>query len=589
MSSSSTNGSVTSETINVKTCTSNELASSLIKHRPGGTKSSLDFLKKTIQILEEKVEEKIGQRTNSSSSGYSAQKAGNANTAAGISTTVVDLGASLLEEPFEGSFLSPRLGKFSIQLFENGLKATKANDATVQIILSAPTGSAASAAAGASSTSGSAVPQQQHQQVVSHIVVFPKPEDCKTIVKSDGVDIHKTSGNLVLVQFHKPMTIQNKQVEQLCFTLPSEKKVGPIGPKMTMEAAKIMTSKQGSTSDVDDNEINNNNPTTAWCQLLYHSLSSSNNNNNNSNSNNKICLAHVQPGRPGSSFESFQPPNTSTTSGGLPFVTCYSGVNDGVLYPLREGLLFFKPPRFIPRGKLHSISCGRGGGGGGGGSSSSRYVDMHVTLMNEDDDDDDDDDNDINNNEPVVVEFTNIQREENPVLNKYIHNVLIPAMQQDAAAANTTTESSKTTTRTNVSAAVSTATAEEIVARAVTKDDTTDDHETDDGDDVVVEADVADDDDDDDNNQEEFDDDDDEEDEDFDDSEDESEDDDDVFGNNGDGDDGNNEDDGFTVVRDDFAKSLVKKKQEEGDGSATESEDDDYDDKPRKSKRLRQV
>ena len=29
-----------------------------------------------------------------------------------------------------------------------------------------------------------------------------------------------------------------------------------------------------------------------------------------------------------------------------------------------EGLLFFKPPFFVPRQKLNSIGAGRGGGGG---------------------------------------------------------------------------------------------------------------------------------------------------------------------------------------------------------------------------------
>ena len=34
--------------------------------------------------------------------------------------------------------------------------------------------------------------------------------------------------------------------------------------------------------------------------------------------------------------------STSTTTGGMPFVGCYQGFNDGALFPLREGLLFFK-------------------------------------------------------------------------------------------------------------------------------------------------------------------------------------------------------------------------------------------------------
>ncbi|KAL7519276.1 hypothetical protein ACHAWX_004063 [Stephanocyclus meneghinianus] len=108
-------------------------------------------------------------------------------------------------------------------------------------------------------------------------------------------------------------------------------------------------------------------------------------------------------------FQSEGTSGSSTTTEGMPYVSCYHGLNDGALYPLREGLLFFKPPLFVHRSKLAAISCGRGSG------SSSRYVDMAVELDSKD-----------------RVEFTNIYREELGVLNDYIHKVLIPAMQIDA-------------------------------------------------------------------------------------------------------------------------------------------------------------
>ena len=132
--------------------------------------------------------------------------------------------------------------------------------------------------------------------------------------------------------------------------------------------------------------------------------------------------------------------NSSSTTEGLPYVGCYKGFNDGALFPLREGLLFFKPPLFVHRSKLVSISCGRGSGLGGG---SSRYVDMIATL---DDDDSDDDDDDVETNKSAtktkkkkkkkkkketILEFTNINHDELPGLNDYIHKVLIPAMKSD--------------------------------------------------------------------------------------------------------------------------------------------------------------
>jgi Histone chaperone Rttp106-like len=120
-------------------------------------------------------------------------------------------------------------------------------------------------------------------------------------------------------------------------------------------------------------------------------------------------------------FKSHQESNTSSTTAGMPYVACYSGVNDGVLFPTKAGLLFYKPVQFIPRSQLTSIACGRGGGTGGG-STSTRYVDLRLTVEVPNKGDD---------NEEEVL-FTNINRAEVAVLNDYIHNVLIPAKQMDA-------------------------------------------------------------------------------------------------------------------------------------------------------------
>ena len=178
----------------------------------------------------------------------------------------------------------------------------------------------------------------------------------------------------------------------------------------------------------------------------------------------------------------------------------------------------------------------------------------------------------------TTAEFTNIQREENPGLNAYIHNVLIPAMKQDAEEEAAAVAKKKKVKQDGKSAL------NEALTKSVTNEDTSteDEDEENDGEENdydAIEADVAEED----SNEDDDEDDDDDEDEDFD-SEDDDDDDDDMDGsdNNDDGEEGY-----AMVVQDDFAKSLVKKKQEEGiDGSETESEDDS--DAPRKSKRLRQ-
>ena len=100
------------------------------------------------------------------------------------------------------------------------------------------------------------------------------------------------------------------------------------------------------------------------------------------------------------------------SSKGLPFVQSYKGTQEGVLYPMTSGILFFKPPHYIPRSTLVSIAAGRGGSGG----NATRFVDMVLALDGD-----------------QTLEFTNIDREELAPLNHYIKDVLTPAMARDAA------------------------------------------------------------------------------------------------------------------------------------------------------------
>jgi hypothetical protein len=155
-----------------------------------------------------------------------------------------------------------------------------------------------------------------------------------------------------------------------------------------------------------------------------------------------------------------------------------------------------------------------------------------------------------------TMEFTNIRREENGVLNDYIHKVLVPAMQADANNAKSGGDDHASNDNNSDVA--------EAVAEAVDGDDNDDDTEDED-----VEA----------TGHGVVEDDEDEEDEDF------AEDEDDTDGSDSGSDDDEGEDE-FEVVRDEFANELVKEKRKnQEDGSATESEDDG--DKPRVSKRLR--
>ena len=37
------------------------------------------------------------------------------------------------------------------------------------------------------------------------------------------------------------------------------------------------------------------------------------------------------------------------------FVKCYHGVNEGSLFPLKQGLLFMKPALFLPRSHIEEV------------------------------------------------------------------------------------------------------------------------------------------------------------------------------------------------------------------------------------------
>ena len=208
---------------------------------------------------------------------------------------------------------------------------------------------------------------------IRHFIVFPKPEDCRIKGKTSVSD-------MVLLVLTDNVSYKNKKVQQLCFQL-------PVGTPSW---------KNGCSSKEDD-------ATASWVRLLATSLHFSTNaviRVHNPRTTNKV-----------NAFCSHLDNSTSTTVSGMPFVSCYHGVNDGVLFPLETGLLFFKPPLFLHRSTLHSVDSATG---------SNRYLTLTVAVTDED-----------NNDEETSREFTNIHKQEHTVLQKYIHGTLIPAMQQD--------------------------------------------------------------------------------------------------------------------------------------------------------------
>ncbi|KAL9187410.1 hypothetical protein ACHAXT_001513 [Thalassiosira profunda] len=240
---------------------------------------------------------------------------------------------------------------------------------------------------------------------VQNVVWFRKPEDYKKLKsQSNGGKKKGIPGHMVLICLKEEsggegagIQFRNKALGQVCFQLPTY------------------------PAPTDEGEDNVGLTEEDWWNGLSSALFSG--------GKGGIVRVHASvdaaehaKGKSGFMFRSEGESGSSSTTEGMPYVGCYQGFNDGALFPLREGLLFFKPPLFLPRSKLASISCGRGSGG-------SRYVDMMVQL---DVSDVDEQEGGKKKKQVDSLEFTNIHRDELNGLNDYIHKTLIPAMQADA-------------------------------------------------------------------------------------------------------------------------------------------------------------
>jgi hypothetical protein len=199
-----------------------------------------------------------------------------------------EMGDIWTTSPSEISLVTPRAGKFQLTVHQKGLVAVKSNNEAIQMVIP--------------------------QGCVTHILLFPKPEDFKVTGNSNSKK--PPTSDLVLMRLEPPVIFQNKPVSQICIQLPWEKTQGALGPAVKDKDETTSTSEEDATND--------------WLQLLTKSLGS------------QAVVSRIVRQKGGNSFSSFQLPGTSTTTAGMPFVKCYHGVQDGVLFPLEQGLLFFK-------------------------------------------------------------------------------------------------------------------------------------------------------------------------------------------------------------------------------------------------------
>jgi len=233
---------------------------------------------------------------------------------------------------------------------------------------------------------------------VKHVIFFPKREDClkKPKTSKDGKHILIPGSLVLIILDDEKVSFRNKNLKQICLQLPQHRSdpidihtADPRPSESQLTKACIDTFEQQLIRlFISSLELK------AGVYRVY----------NPKYQNFKELDSYTFQSDDGGM-------NKSIMQGQMPYLKCYQGVNDGVILPMEEGLLFFKPPMFVHRSELHSIAVGRGGG--------SRYIDLHATLDGKDGD-------------KTELEFTNIDREEMQVLNSYIHNTLVKAMAKDA-------------------------------------------------------------------------------------------------------------------------------------------------------------
>ena len=239
-------------------------------------------------------------------SSHSEESAVTANSSSNSENVINSntLGAPLHKSPVELSLTNPR-GKFHLTFHENGVHASTIKNPQSFVI---PKGA------------------------VRNAIVFPKPTDCQ-FISSDSKKATITP--MVLLCFHDSddngngeddqqltaVTFKDKPLSQICFAL-------PLTLEETLESALKQQGNDSSSSSVEE----------AWMQLLSYSLDIP------QSDIYRIANPNINSAKtkPRWTFQSYQEANTSSTAGNLPFVKTYFGVQDGCLFPMEEGLLFFK-------------------------------------------------------------------------------------------------------------------------------------------------------------------------------------------------------------------------------------------------------
>ena len=255
-------------------CDALMLSSYLLHHRfDGDAMATATFLLEATSTLpnaESISAQLLGTSNEEDNMNGSVARAVSTDTAA---AAPADFGNALARE-CAVSMTQPR-GKFNMTVYEHGIRCVNAKNQVLSIV------------------PGS----------VEHLVLFPKPEDCRATSKPSGGDMVL----LTLVASDSTAFFNGKTLPQVCFQLAKE-------PPSSNET---WLDTMCSSLSLEKHQV----------AIVPNPKFKSTNNNNTDGAY---------------SFKSHDEGTTSSTTAGMPYVQCYHGVKDGVIFPMQQGLLFFK-------------------------------------------------------------------------------------------------------------------------------------------------------------------------------------------------------------------------------------------------------
>lgn len=170
---------------------------------------------------------------------------------------------------------------------------------------------------------------------IEHIVWFRKPEDYKKLRQlSSGGGNGKGNakdlpGHMVLICLGDGIMFRNKALKQVCFQLPSYPH-----PSATTASADDVTEKSGNNKQLLTEKY--------WWNEFSKTLLANTTKGGIIRVHATMDKPELNSGKNNFVFRSEGESGRTTTTESMPYVGCYQGFNDGALFPLSEGLLFFK-------------------------------------------------------------------------------------------------------------------------------------------------------------------------------------------------------------------------------------------------------